>query len=121
MGVPEALGEDVAQSLGILTHVGQTEFEARQGGGTQMSAARVKHAVCVNQEVGNTALDLRCNGFKDTMTKQGATVDVLTVDLANPTDSQQRMQAALEKGQLVNFLRNLHRQFPRRTKNEHLR
>jgi simple sugar transport system substrate-binding protein len=88
-------GSDVAQSLGILTHVGQTEFEAGQGGGTQMAIAGVKHALCVNQEVGNTALDLRCNGFKDTMSKQGATVDVLTVDLANPTDSQQRMQGAL--------------------------
>ncbi|MCA1645678.1 MAG: sugar ABC transporter substrate-binding protein [Chloroflexi bacterium] len=88
-------GSDVAQSLGILTHVGQTEFEAGQGGGTQMATAGVKHALCVNQEVGNTALDLRCNGFKDTMSKGGATVDVLTVDLANPTDSQQRIQAAV--------------------------
>jgi simple sugar transport system substrate-binding protein len=88
-------GSDVAQSLGILTHVGQTEFEAGQGGGTQMSVAGVTHALCVNQEVGNTALDLRCNGFKDTMMRGGATVDVLTVDLANPTDSQQRIQAAV--------------------------
>src|SRR5438046_8418962 len=44
-------GSDVAQSLGILTHVGQTEFEAGQGGGTQMAVAGVKHALCVNQEV----------------------------------------------------------------------
>lgn len=88
-------GSDVAQSLGILTHVGQTEFEAGQGGGTQMSNAGVKHALCVNQEVGNTALDLRCNGFKDTMTKAGASVDVLTVNLADPTDSAQRIQAAV--------------------------
>jgi simple sugar transport system substrate-binding protein len=89
-------GSDVAQSLGILTHVGQTEFEAGQGGGTQMSVAGVKHALCVNQEVGNTALDLRCNGFKDTMSKAGATVDVLAVDLNNPTDAQQRITAALQ-------------------------
>lgn len=88
-------GSDVAQSLGILTHVGQTEFEAGQGGGTQMSVAGVKHALCVNQEVGNAALDLRCNGFKDTMSKAGATVDVLAVNLADPTDSQQRITAAL--------------------------
>jgi simple sugar transport system substrate-binding protein len=89
-------GSDVAQSLGILTHVGQTEFEAGQGGGTQMAVAGVKHALCVNQEVGNAALDLRCNGFKDTMTKAGATVDVLAVDLNNPTDAQQRMTAAIQ-------------------------
>jgi simple sugar transport system substrate-binding protein len=88
-------GSDVAQSLGILTHIGQTEFEAGQGGGTQMAAAGVKHALCVNQEVGNAALDLRCNGFKDTMSKAGSSVDVLAVDLANPTDSQQRITAAI--------------------------
>src|SRR5438067_1016692 len=57
-------GSDVAQQLGILTHVGQTEFEAGQGGGTQMAIAGVKHALSVNQEVGNGAPDRRCNGFK---------------------------------------------------------
>lgn len=88
-------GSDVAQGLGILTHVGQTEFEAGQGGGTQMGIAGVKHALCINQEVGNSALDLRCNGFQDSLSKAGGTVDVLAVDLANPTDSQQRIQAAL--------------------------
>jgi simple sugar transport system substrate-binding protein len=88
-------GSDVAQSLGVLTHIGQTEFEAGQGGGTEMAAAGVKHALCVNQEVGNAALDLRCNGFKDTMTKAGATVDVIGVNLADPTDSQQRITAAI--------------------------
>jgi len=88
-------GSDVAQSLGVLTHIGQTEFEAGQGGGTQMATAGVKHAICVNQEVGNAALDLRCNGFKDKMTAAGATVDVLAVDLNNPTDAQQRITAAV--------------------------
>ncbi len=61
-----------------------------------MSVAGVKHALCVNQEVGNAALDLRCNGFKDTMSKAGATVDVLAVDLNNPTDAQQRISAAIQ-------------------------
>jgi simple sugar transport system substrate-binding protein len=100
-------GSDVAQSLGILTHIGQTEFEAGQGGGTQMGAAGVKHALCVNQEVGNAALDLRCNGFKDTISKAGATVDVLAVDLANPTDSQQRIQAALTADSTIDGIMTL--------------
>ena len=103
----DQLGSDVAQSLGILTHIGQTEFEAGQGGGTQMGAAGVKHALCVNQEVGNAALDLRCNGFKDTITKAGATVDVLAVDLANPTDSQQRITAALTADSTIDGIMTL--------------
>jgi len=88
-------GSDVAKKLGILVHVGQTEYEAGLGGGERMAAAGAKNALCVNQEVGNAALDLRCKGFTDAMTKAGGKVEVLAVDLANPTDAQQRIQAAL--------------------------
>ena len=88
-------GSDVAKQLGILVHVGQTEYEAGLGGGERMAAAGAKNALCVNQEVGNAALDLRCKGFTDAMTKAGGKVEVLAVDLANPTDAQQRIQAAL--------------------------
>jgi simple sugar transport system substrate-binding protein len=88
-------GSDVAKSLGLLTHVGQTEYEAGLGGGERMAAAGAKSALCVNQEVGNAALDLRCKGFTDAMTKAGGKVEVLAVELSNPTESQQRIQAAL--------------------------
>lgn len=88
-------GSDVAKSLGLLTHVGQTEYEAGLGGGERMAAAGAKSALCVNQEVGNAGLDARCKGFTDAMTKAGGKVEVLAVDLKNPTDSQQRIQAAL--------------------------
>jgi simple sugar transport system substrate-binding protein len=100
-------GSDVAQSLGVMTHIGQTEFEAGQGGGQQMAVAGVTHALCINQEVGNVALDLRCNGFKDAMQKAGATVDVLAVDLANPTESQQRVQAAISADSSVDGILTL--------------
>jgi simple sugar transport system substrate-binding protein len=88
-------GSDVARSLGVMNHVGQTEYEAGYGGGERMAAAGAKKALCVNQEVGNVALDLRCQGFTDAMAKAGATVEVLAVDLADPIDSQQRIAAAL--------------------------
>ncbi|HYW86285.1 MAG TPA: sugar ABC transporter substrate-binding protein [Chloroflexota bacterium] len=88
-------GSDVAKGLGVMTHIGQTEYEAGQGGGERMASAGVKHAICVNQEVGNVALDLRCNGFSDAMSQHGANVDVLGVNLSDPTDSQQRIQAAI--------------------------
>lgn len=88
-------GSDVAKDLGILVHVGQTEYEAGYGGGQRMAAAGVTNALCVNQEVGNVALDLRCQGFTDAMEEAGATVNVLAVDLADPVDAQQRVSAAL--------------------------
>ena len=56
-------GSDVFRELGIMAHVGQTEFQAGLGAGERFKAAGVKNAVCFNQEVGNQALTLRCNGF----------------------------------------------------------
>ena len=88
-------GSDVYKELGILAHVGQTEYEAGLGGGERMAAAGVKNAICVNQEVGNAALDLRCKGFTDAMRKAGGQVKVVAVNLADPTDAQQRITSAL--------------------------
>ncbi len=88
-------GSDVAKELGILTHVGQTEYEAGFGGGERMAAAGVTKGLCVNQEVGNVALDLRCQGFADAIAEAGGTSEVLAVELADPIDAQQRVVAAL--------------------------
>jgi len=88
-------GSDVAQSLGLLTHVGQTEYEAGLGGGQRLAQAGVKNAICVNQEVGNAGLDARCKGVTDALAKAGGKVKVLAVELSNPTESQQRIQAAV--------------------------
>ena len=88
-------GDDVAESLGVLIHVGQTEYEAGYGGGERMALAGVTKASCVDHELGNAALDLRCRGFSDAMAAAGASVDVLAVELADPTETQQRVQAAL--------------------------
>jgi simple sugar transport system substrate-binding protein len=91
-------GSDVYKSLGVLTHVGQTEYEAGLQGGQQMAAAGVKNALCINQEVGNAALDLRCKGFTDAMAKAGGKVKVLAVELANPTDTKNRISGAIRSG-----------------------
>ncbi len=89
-------GSDVAEELGVLNHVGQTEYEAGFGGGERMAEAGATNALCVNQEVGNVALDLRCQGFTEAMEAAGATVELLEVDLADPTEAEQRVIAALQ-------------------------
>jgi simple sugar transport system substrate-binding protein len=88
-------GYDVAASLGVMVHIGQTEYEAGYGGGQRMVEAGITKAVCVNQEVGNAALDQRCEGFADALGEAGIESSVLAVDLADPTDAQQRVMAAL--------------------------
>jgi len=89
-------GSDVAKSLGVLLHIGQTEEQAGIGGGVKMGAAGVKHALCVNQEVGNAALELRCKGFKEGLAQTGGTITELGVNLSNPTQTQQTIEAALQ-------------------------
>ncbi|HZS76648.1 MAG TPA: sugar ABC transporter substrate-binding protein [Ktedonobacteraceae bacterium] len=89
-------GADVAKSLGVLVHVGQTEYQAGLGGGQKMAAAGVKHALCVNQEVGNAALEQRCKGFTDAMKQAGGTVKEIGVNLNNPTQTQQTIEAAIQ-------------------------
>ncbi len=88
-------GSDVAEELGVLAHVGQTEYEAGFGGGQRMAEAGATNALCVNQEVGNAALDLRCQGFTDAMAEAGGSVTVLAVDLNDPTGAQNAISAAL--------------------------
>ncbi len=88
-------GSDVAEELGVIAHVGQTEYEAGYGGGKRMAAAGITKAICVNQEIGNAALDLRCEGFADALAESGIESNVVAVELADPTEAQQRVLAAL--------------------------
>ena len=86
-------GSDVFADLGILVHVGQTEFEAGLIAGQRFAAAGVGSAICINQEVGNVALDLRCQGFEEGL---GVDVAVIPVDLADPTGTQETVSGVLQ-------------------------
>ncbi|MGH6922379.1 MAG: substrate-binding domain-containing protein [Propylenella sp.] len=58
-------GFDVGRSLGALLHVGQGEYEAGRVAGEAMRKLAGTNALCLNHELGNVALDLRCKGFID--------------------------------------------------------
>ncbi len=100
-------GSDHAADLGVLAHVGQTEYEAGFGGGERMAAAGVTNALCINQEVGNVGLDLRCQGFADALSAAGGSSTVLAVDLADPTGAQGRVSAALQQDAAINGILTL--------------
>jgi len=74
-------GSDEAHLLGVQLHVGQNEFSAGRTAGENLTAAGGTRAICINQEVGNIALDLRCAGFAQGFAGQ---VDMLstTIDTA---------------------------------------
>ncbi len=85
-------GSDSFAELGVLAHVGQTEFEAGLLAGQEMAESGVTNALCINQEVGNAALDSRCEGFTEGL---GGTVEVLPVELADPAGTQSSVSGAL--------------------------
>jgi len=86
-------GSDDFKSLGVLAHVGQTEYVAGVGGGERMKALGVTNALCFNQEVGNVALDRRCAGFAEGL-GEGSEVTILA-GTKDPTESRNAILAAL--------------------------
>ncbi len=85
-------GSDVSKSLGALLHVGQDEETAGKAAGEKLKQMGGKIALCVNQEVGNVALDLRCKGFTEGF---GGKVTVLPVS-NEPAEARAKVKAALQ-------------------------
>ena len=99
-------GSDVFKQLGILAHVGQTEYEAGLGAGQRFKDLGVKNAVCFNQEVGNQALTLRCNGFFFGLTgKEDG--EVLTGSISDPAGMQSAIEAKLASDPTVDGILTL--------------
>lgn len=100
-------GSDVFSDLGVLVHVGQTEYAAGLIAGQRFAAEGVTQALCINQEVGNAALDLRCNGFADGLAESGGTSEVIPVDLADPTGAQAAVGGALQANDAIDGILTL--------------
>lgn len=85
-------GSDVSKGLGALLHVGQDEKDAGIKAGAKLKEMGGKKGICVNQEVGNVSLDLRCAGFAEGF---GGTVTVLPTS-NDPAEIEAKVRAALE-------------------------
>jgi simple sugar transport system substrate-binding protein len=87
-------GSDVFADLGVLVHVGQTEFEAGLIAGQRFKEEGVQNPICINQEVGNAALDARCDGFFEGLGKKG---EVIPVDLNDPAGTTETVAGVLQQ------------------------
>jgi simple sugar transport system substrate-binding protein len=97
-------GSDVFADLGVLVHVGQTEFEAGLIAGQRFKEEGVQNAICVNQEVGNVALDQRCEGFFQGLGQKGK---VIPVNLNNPQAATETVSGALQSNQSIDGILTL--------------
>lgn len=90
-------GSDVSKELGAALHVGQDEFDAGKAAGEKLAEMGGKNAICVNHEVGNVALDLRCAGFSEGF---GGNVTVLPTS-NDPSEIESKVSAALASDESV--------------------
>ncbi|KQR71562.1 sugar ABC transporter substrate-binding protein [Rhizobium sp. Leaf341] len=90
-------GSDVSKKLGALLHVGQDEYGAGKAAGEKLHQMGGKTGICVNQEVGNVSLDLRCKGFSDGF---GGAVTVLPVS-NDPSEVKAKVKAALSSNDAI--------------------
>jgi simple sugar transport system substrate-binding protein len=94
-------GSDRFRELGIHAHVGQPEWRAGFESGQRMGEAGVRNALCVNQEIGNAGLRLRCRGFAAGLARAGGRSRVVQVDLQRPAQAQRRIANAVTTGDAV--------------------
>jgi simple sugar transport system substrate-binding protein len=85
-------GSEVSKGLGALLHVGQDEETAGRAAGEKLAELGGTKGICVNQEVGNVSLDLRCQGFAEGF---GGSVTVLPTS-NDPSEILAKVRAALE-------------------------
>lgn len=84
-------GSDVSKGLGALLHIGQDEEVTGRIAGEKLKEMGGKKGICVNQEVGNVSLDLRCAGFT------AGFGDVTVLPTSNdPAEIQAKVTAALQ-------------------------
>ena len=99
-------GTDVAAELGSMIHVGQDEYQTGKKVGERLRSEGARKVLCVNHEVGNTALDARCKGVADGF---GAAVAVLPTS-TEYQEVRSKIAAALsgdtsiDAGSLLNLL-----------------
>jgi len=97
-------GSGAFRRLGILAHVGQPEWRAGYESGRRMAAAGVRDALCVNQEVGNAGLDLRCRAFAAGLRRSGGRARELPVDAQEADDAQRRIAQEVAAGRVDGIL-----------------
>lgn len=85
-------GLESSKRLGAVLHVGQSEFDAGKSAGEKLKSMGGKNGICVNQEVGNVSLDLRCKGFAEGFGGKSKVVPTGN----DPTEVRSKVKAALD-------------------------
>ncbi len=100
-------GSGCASQLGLLNHVGQSGYQIGLAAGQKLVGEGAKHVLCINPGVGNIDLDDRCRGISDALTHAGRRLDVLAIDLSDPTVAQQTIQQKFAQDPSIDYAMTL--------------
>jgi simple sugar transport system substrate-binding protein len=81
----------------VLVHVGQEEDRAGLEAGRRLADAGVRNALCLNQQVGNTGLDARCDGLEKAMREVGGRSRVVGI-IDDAPDVAERIAERVKAG-----------------------
>jgi simple sugar transport system substrate-binding protein len=96
-------GADVASKYGLV-YVGQDEFQGGYQSGQRLIQAGASNVVCVNQDVTNATVELRCQGLAKAAKEAGAKYKQIAIGITNPADNEQRVLATLSQDKTINGL-----------------
>lgn len=96
-------GDQLIKDLGVLLYIGQDERLAGVRAGEQLKGLGGKKAICINPEVGNVTLDVRCEGFLEGF---GGEVQILPTRI-DPADIEAKLRAALSSDATVDTVMGL--------------
>ncbi len=88
-------GEEQGKEMGVTLFVGTvSHHSAGVLAGERLAKAGILNVICINNEVGNVALDERCQGINDGLKAAGGGTEVVAVT-PDPGDVQRRTEAYL--------------------------
>ncbi len=93
-------GLESSKKLGAVLHVGQSEYDAGKSAGEKLKSMGGVNGICVNQEVGNVALDLRCKGFADGFGGKSKVVPTGN----EPSEVRAKVKAALDSDTAIDTI-----------------
>jgi simple sugar transport system substrate-binding protein len=88
-------GEEQGKEMGARLFVGTvSHYDAGVMAAERLAKAGILKVICINNEVGNVALDERCQGINDGLKAAGGGTEVVAVT-PDPADVQRRTEAYL--------------------------
>lgn len=88
-------GETQGAEMGTTAYVGTVSaYDSGVLAGQRLAKAGILNVICINNEVGNVAIDERCQGLNDGLAPAGGGTEVVAVT-PEPADVQRRTEAYL--------------------------